>query len=171
MASVAKNAGVSRQGVYLHFADRSTLLVALVDHIDVSLGRENIRAYIHDESATGVDRLRRWVETMAWYTEKIDRVTAVLESGADEDAALAAAWRDRMSGRRDHLRRIMTKIDEEGALADGWTVDDAVSLAHAVTMPSPWRELRKISGWGVEQYQDHLWRLLAHGLLYNDSAT
>ena len=38
MAEVAAQAGVSRQAVYLHFADRTALLMALIRHVDEARG-------------------------------------------------------------------------------------------------------------------------------------
>lgn len=168
LAEAADRAGVSRQAVYLHFGDRSGLLVALVDHIDESLGRDKLREYVHG-AATGVEGLRRWVETMSWYTAKIDLVTQVLEAGQYRDKSLAAAWRDRMDGRRNHIRRITERIGGEGALADGWSVDAAVDLIYAFTMPGPWRELTRELGWEPEQYAQHVWQLLERGLLVQRS--
>jgi hypothetical protein len=138
--------------------------VALVDHIDESLGRDKLREYVHG-AATGVEGLRRWVETMSWYTAKIDLVTQVLEAGQYRDKALRAAWRDRMDGRRGHIRRITERIGGEGALADGWSVDAAVDLIYAITMPGPWRELTRQLGWEPEQYAQHVWQLLERGLI------
>lgn len=168
VADAASRAGVSRQAVYLHFGDRSGLLVALVDHIDESLGRDDLREYVHG-AATGVEGLRRWIETMSWYTAKIDLVTQVFESGQYRDKALAAAWRDRMDGRRGHVRRITERIGAEGSLADRWSVDAAVDLIYAFTMPGPWRELTRELGWKPEQYAENVWRLLERGLLIQRS--
>lgn len=168
LADVATGAAVSRQAVYLHFGDRSRLLVALVDHIDESLGRDRLRTYIHD-APSGVEGLRRWVEAMSWYTAKIDRVTEVLEAGQQHDPAQAAAWRDRMNGRHNHVRRIMARVYGERRLAPEWTVDAAAELAYALTMPSPWRELTRQCGWSAEEYAAHVWRLLARGLLTEES--
>ena len=138
LVDVADKAGVSRQAVYLHFADRSGLLVALVDYIDVSLGAVQLRAHIHG-GATGVESLQRWIQTMSWYTAKIDRVTQVLESSQYQDKALAAAWRDRMGRRQMHIRSILERIAAEGRLDERWSVDTAVELLYVVTMPGPWR--------------------------------
>ena len=164
LVDVADRAGVSRQAVYLHFGDRSGLLVALVDFIDVSLGAVQIRAHIHG-GATGVESLQRWIETMSWYTAKIDRVTQVLETSQYQDEALAAAWRDRMGRRQTHLRSIVERIAAEGHLADGWSVDTAVQLIYVVTMPGAWRELTRELGWTTEQYSQHLTRLIQAALL------
>ena len=164
LADVAERAGVSRQAVYLHFGDRSGLLVALVDFIDVSLGAVQLRAHIYG-AATGVESLERWIETMSWYTAKINRVTWVLESSQDQDKGLAAAWRDRMGRRQQHIRSIVERIAAEGRLAEGWSVDAAVDLIYVITMPGAWRELTRERGWTAEQYTQHLTRLVQSALL------
>jgi len=164
LVDVADKAGVSRQAVYLHFADRSGLLVALVDYIDVGLGAVQLRAHIHG-GATGVESLQRWIQTMGWYTAKIDRVTQVLESSQYQDKALAAAWRDRMGRRQQHIRSILERIAAEGRLDERWSVDTAVELLYVVTMPGPWRELTRELGWTAEQYTQNLTRLVQSALL------
>lgn len=164
LVDVADRAGVSRQAVYLHFGDRSGLLVALVDFIDVSLGAVQLRAHIHG-GATGVESLQRWIETMSWYTAKIDRVTQVLESSQYQDEALAAAWRNRMGRRQQHIRSIVERIVAEGQLAKGWPVNAAVDLIYVITMPGAWRELTRELGWTAEQYSQHLTRLIQAALL------
>jgi AcrR family transcriptional regulator len=164
LVDVADKAGVSRQAVYLHFADRSGLLVALVDYIDLSLGAVQLRAHIHG-GATGVESLQRWIQTMSWYTAKIDRVTQVLESSQYQDKALAAAWRDRMGRRQTHIRSIVERIAAEGRLDERWSVDTAVELLYVVTMPGPWRELTRELGWTAEQYTQNLTRLVQSALL------
>jgi AcrR family transcriptional regulator len=164
LVDVADRAGVSRQAVYLHFGDRSGLLVALVDFIDVSLGAVQLRAHIHG-GATGVESLQRWIETMSWYTAKIDRVTQVLESSQYQDEALAAAWRNRMGRRQQHIRSIVERIAAESQLAKGWSVNAAVDLIYVITMPGAWRELTRELGWTAEQYTQHLTRLVRSSVL------
>src|SRR4029450_13351859 len=119
LVDVADRAGVTRQAVYLHFGDRSGLLVALVDFIDVSLGAVQLRAHIHG-GATGVESLQRGIQTRSWSTAKTARVTQVLESSQYQEKALAAAWRNRMGRRQQHIRSIVERIAAEGRLATGW---------------------------------------------------
>ena len=169
IADIAAKAGVSRQTVYLHFGDRASLFVALGDHVDVSFGRDQLRAHVFG-APTAVESLRRWVQTMSWYTAKIDSVSRVLELAAESDEALAAAWRDRMTGRRGHVRRIAERLAAEGQLVDGWTVESAGDLIFTVTLPGPWRVLTTVVGWSEERYADEITGLLERSLLGNRSA-
>ena len=164
IADIAAKAGVSRQAVYLHFGDRVSLFVALGDHIDISFGRDQLRAHVFG-APTGVESLRRWIQTMSWYTAKIDSVSRILELAAESDEALAAAWRDRMTGRRGHVRRIAERIAADGQLADGWVVDTAADLIFTVTLPGPWRVLTSVVGWSNDRYAIEITGLLERSLL------
>ena len=164
IADVAAKADVSRQAVYLHFGNRASLFVALGDHIDVSFGRDRLRTHVFG-APSGAESLRRWVETMSWYTAKIDSVSRVLELAAESDEALAAAWKDRMIGRRGHVRRIVDRIATEGRLADGWTPESATDLAFAVTLPGPWRVFTSVLRWSAERYSGEVTAMLERTLL------
>jgi AcrR family transcriptional regulator len=170
IADIAAKAGVSRQAVYLHFRDRASLFVALGDHIDVSFGRDRLRSHVFG-ARTGVDSLRRWVQTMSWYTAKIDSVSRILELAADSDEALSAAWKDRMTGRRGHVRRIAERIAAEGRLAEGWTVESAADLIFALTLPGSWRVLTSVVGWSKERYAEEVIGLLERSLLTSEAAS
>jgi AcrR family transcriptional regulator len=164
IADVAQRAGVSRQAVYLHFGDRGGLFLALGDHIDVSFGRNRLREHVFG-APSGLESLRRWVETMSWYTAKIDLVTRILEMGAETDEALAAVLKDRMTGRRGHVRRIAQRLDDEDRLRDGWTTETAGDLIYTVTLPGPWRVLTRVFGWSEERYAAEVTALLEQSLL------
>jgi AcrR family transcriptional regulator len=169
IADVAAKAGVSRQAVYLHFGDRVSLFVALGDHVDFSFGRDRLRTHVFG-APTGVESLRRWVQTMSWYTAKIDSVSRIVELAAESDKALAATWKDRMTGRRGHVRKIAERLASEGQLADGWSAEAAADLIFTVTLPGPWRVLTSVVGWSEERYADEITRLLERSLLAADAA-
>jgi AcrR family transcriptional regulator len=164
IADIAAKAGVSRQAVYLHFGDRASLFVALGDHIDVTFGRDRLRAHVFG-APTAVESLRRWVQTMSWYTAKIDSVSRIVELSAESDEALSAAWKDRITGRRGHVRKIAERIAAEGQLAEGWTVEAAADLIFMVTLPGPWRVMTSVVGWSEERYADEVTELLDRSLL------
>jgi AcrR family transcriptional regulator len=169
IADIAAKAGVSRQTVYLHFGDRASLFVALGDYVDVSFGRDRLRAHVFG-APTAMESLRRWVQTMSWYTAKIDSLSRIVELAGESDEALAAVWRDRMTGRRGHVRRIAERLAAEGRLVDGWTVESAGDLIFTVTLPGPWRVLTTVMGWSEERYADEVTGLLERSLLANGSA-
>ncbi len=164
LGDVADRAGVSRQSVYLHFGDRSGLFVALVDYVDREFGSEKLRSYVFG-APSGVETLRRWVESMSWYTGKIDRITQVMEWSQYDDEALAAGWRNRMNRRQAMLLGVAERIAGEGRLADTWTPAEAADLVYVITMPGPWRELTREIGWTEAQYQERIWKLLELSVL------
>lgn len=164
LADVADKAGVSRQAVYLHFEDRSGLLVSLVEHVDASLGWADLRSHILG-APSGVESLRRWVETMSWYSDRIDRLSQVVETNQHRDQAMAAAWRNRMDGRRLLLLAMMERVAGEGRLASGWSAAAAADVVYVCTMPGPWREWTHELGWSSEEYHSRVWSLLSESLL------
>jgi AcrR family transcriptional regulator len=164
LQDVAREADVSRQAVYLHFGDRAGLLVALVEFIDESLNKETVVAEILG-APTGEEALERMVRGLSVYTGKVDSVARVLEAFQYQDAAVAAAWRNRMSLRIEQTRAIVQRIADEGRLADGWTVETATELCYTILMPGPWRELVHERGWTPEQYAEHMMRLLRRSML------
>lgn len=168
IADIADKAAISRQAVYLHFGDRSSLFVALGDYIDVSFGRDRLREHVFG-APTGVESLRRWVQTMSWYTAKIDSVSRILELATESDEALAAVWKDRMTGRRGHVRRIADRMAAEGQLANGWTAEAAADLIYTVTLPGPWRVLTSVAGWSKKRYAREITKLLERSLLPPDA--
>lgn len=159
LSDVAESAGVSRQAIYLHFGDRRGLLLGLVSHMDETLGLAELAAPVR-EAPSGVEAMARMIELHSRYTAEIDPVARVLEAAQQEDEALGAAWRDRMSHRRRAHERIIQRIADEGNLAEGWTVAAAADLFYVLTMPGPWRELTQRLGWSADEYIKHVTRLL-----------
>ena len=164
LVDAARRAGVSRQAVYLHFGDRAGLFVALVEFMDELLGKEELVTHVFG-AATGAEALARMVEALSIYTAEIDSVAQVLEAAQYQDEAIAAAWRNRMDFRRVVNRTIIQRIADEGQLAEGWTVDAAADLCHAVTLPGVWRELTRELGWTPEQYAENITKLFRRSLL------
>lgn len=169
VADVAARAGVSRQAIYLHFGDRNGLFVALGDHIDVTYGRDRLRQRVFG-APSGVESLRRWVETMSWYNGKIAPVARILEALAETDAALAAMARDRWTGRRGHVLRIVERIAQDGDLAQAWTVEEAVDLIYTITLPGSWWVLTAALGWSQERYARDIMALIGKSVLDPSSA-
>ncbi|MEN8041959.1 MAG: TetR/AcrR family transcriptional regulator [Actinomycetota bacterium] len=164
LGDVADRAGVSRQTIYLHFGDRTHLLVALVRHMDESLDLGESLAHVRAADNSS-EAIARTMELHSSFSAAIDSVALVLESAQYEDEALSTAWRDRMRFRLGVHRDLVQRMADCGDLADTWTVDAAADLFYAVTLPGPWRELTRELGWSDEQYIEGMSGFLQRALL------
>lgn len=164
LAGIAAKAGVSRQALYLHFGDRTGLMVSLVQYMGESLGKVDYVQRIFD-APTGAETLDRMIDGLSVFTAKVEKVARVMEAAQYHDKAIAAAWRNTMKNRYAEVRAIIQRIADDGNLADGWSIDTATDLFHTITMPGPWRELVREKGWTPAQYARRVKRLFRRSFL------
>ena len=164
LSEIADRAGVSRQAIYLHFGDRTRLLVALVQHMDDSLNLGESLAHVR-EASDGGELIERTMELHSSFSAAIDSVALVFEAAQYDDEALGSAWRDRMRFRHQVHRDLVKRIADHGDLADEWTTDTAADLFYAITLPGPWRELTRELGWTADEYVEGMTTLLHRALL------
>jgi AcrR family transcriptional regulator len=164
LEDVARRAGCSRQAVYLHFGDRTSLLVATARFVDEALGLERRIEPLRraPDAATTLDRL---TELHADYYPKIDDVVQALSRASAEDPAAEAALRDRAAQRRAGTRQVVARIRDEGVLAPQWTVDAATDLLFSITSIDVWRQLVVERGWSKRAYTERMQALLRRALL------
>jgi AcrR family transcriptional regulator len=164
MAQIAKAAGVSRQLLYFHFANRTTgLLVAMAAHHDQASGFvERVSHSRHIEPVAGLEYLLR-----AWcaYLPQLLPVNRALEAAFATGADGADAWRDRMADLREAVRIAVDRIARRGRLAPRWTVDGAADWAWSRIAPSTWQHLVEMRGWTPEEYTERTVRSLMDELV------
>lgn len=164
LSDVAARASVSRQAVYLHFGDRSGLLVALVQHMDDTLDLAKSLAEVR-AAPDGASLLEAAMRLNATFWAQVFPVAQVLEAAQHEDEVLGAAWRDRMRFRQATFRAMIETLDERGELDQVWNVDDAAATLYAVAHFDAWRELSIELGWSDDRYVESMTRLLRRALL------
>ena len=164
LKDVAAQAGVSRQAVYLHFGDRTGLVIAVVQQMDETL---NLRASIEKIMAceSGTKLIETAMKVHAEFSEAIDAVALILEAAQYEDEALGTAWRDRMRFRHGVHRAFAQRLADLGELADEWTVEEAGDLLYAASLVGPWRELTRELGWSSDVYVQRMTSMLSRALL------
>ena len=163
MAQIAKAARVSRQAVYLHFADRADLMVALARHVDDTLG---LPAEIERLIAqpTGIQMLRGFVSLQARGNPAVWAVARAVEGVRRTDAAAARAWQDRLADRLAGCRAIVSRLQAEGNLRPGLDPSGAADLLWTITSLRMWEDLVLERGWSAQKYQGYLTNVLIGAL-------
>ena len=164
MAEIAGAAGLSRQGLYLHFPDRANLMVALVRHAHEKLvTRESLRSL--REAPTGLMALRIWVSLQARMNPSVWPVARSLDAVRRSDADAERAWQNRQAHRLKECRQIVRRLHREGALKASLTQPMATDLLWSITSLRTWEELVLERGWTAARYERQLSQLLSEALV------
>ena len=158
LEDIAADAGVTRQSVYLHFGSRGGLLLALVAHVDETLGLGEQIAAIR-ACTDPVEALELSLKTTASFEPKIHGVAIALTRLAATDADAAAALEDRMKLRRGGMTEVLRQIDEAGKLSPDWTVKQVADVLWEASLPSSYEHLVVERGWSVKAFERWLLHL------------
>ncbi|HSL01305.1 MAG TPA: TetR/AcrR family transcriptional regulator [Rubrobacteraceae bacterium] len=163
LAEIAGAAGVSRQLVYFHFENRAGLLVAMARHHDVRSGfRERVAATRLLPPEEGIEALlRAWCE----YIPEILPVARALEAAVMTSDESGDAWQDRMDDLWQAFRMAVERVEIEGRLAEGWTVETATDWMWARAHLTTWRHLVGERGWSPEDYEERSVRSILNEIL------
>ena len=163
MAEIAKAAKVSRQAVYLHYADRADLLVNLVRYTDEKRGlEEEIRKI--EQAPTGVAQLRAMASLQARTNPGIWGLARAFEAVRRTDRAADRSWRDRLQHRLEGCRAIVARLQKEGTLRSGLNPVTAADLLWNITSLRTWEDLVLDRKWSARQYEDRITDLLVLAL-------
>ena len=151
MGDIAKESGISRQAVYLHFASRTDLLVAATRYLDEKLDVDS-RLAPSRSATTGTDRLSLYIECWGNYIPEIYGVGKALLLARDTDEAAAAAWDNRMAAMRDGCQAAIDALHADKNLAPGWTRQKATDALWTILLVPNWEALTIECGWSTKQY-------------------
>jgi AcrR family transcriptional regulator len=155
LQEVAREAGVSRQAVYLHFKSKAELLKALVHYVDDEIGVPEIMRPVR-EAETGPDALDLGVAAYGVIEPQIYDVASLLYAARRSDDAAEATWQDIMAVRRANIRAGIVRLQEEGSLAANWTVDEATDFAWTLLSVHTYEYLVVERKWAIDRFVEHL---------------
>jgi AcrR family transcriptional regulator len=159
MAQIAKAAGVSRQAVYLHFADRAALMVAAARHVDDTRGLPD-RIRLVAASPSGAAMIEAQVALQATMNPSVWAVARAVDAVRRTDAAAERAWQDRLEHRLQGCRAIVARLQTDGNLKPGLDAAVAADLLWTMTSLRTWEDLVVQRGWSPQRYQKHITRVL-----------
>jgi AcrR family transcriptional regulator len=164
MEDVARAAGLSRQAVYLHFPNRTELLLAATAYLEEELGfTERIQPIL--TAPSGVAALERMVEFLGDYLPVAQPVIDAFTAGRSSDPVIQTLFRDRAENRRGGVKQIIAWLIRDKALTKDLDVATAEEIMMGLTCFELWRELVVVGKLTNAQYVEQLKRLLRRALV------
>jgi AcrR family transcriptional regulator len=164
MGQIAQHAGVSRQALYLHFADRTSLFIEVSRMAD-AVARTPARQRRVDRARTAREALRAAIALQALLKPELRGIATALDVLRRTDPAADAAWKEREHARLQRCEAVVTRLHAEGELAPAWEPDTAARLLWAATSLRVWEDLVVDQGWSTDRYRTHLTAMLETALL------
>ena len=164
MGAIAREAGLSRQALYLIFEDKADLFIGLLRFVDGRRGLVEEVAKIRD-APTGVDALLALVDMQARLNPGYKSIVDAMEILRRQDPAAEQAWQDRLDHRLEGARAIVGRLAAEGRLRPGLDQAVAADLIWTLVSVANWDDLVTRRGWTASQYREHLSALLLSWLV------
>lgn len=158
--AIAREAGITRQAVYLHhFASKTELLLALLDYVDRAEGVAALFRPV-EEARTGLEALDRLVHAVAEVWPRVGKLARVLDSARLADPAAEVAWQSRAKLRRQGVERLMRRLKRERVLVPGWSVESAADTVLMALSAQSHQLLVSEFGWTPAQFERRMRRIL-----------
>ena len=151
MTDIAKDAGISRQAVYLHFPTRAELLVATSRYLD-EVKNVDKRLAASRNAASGVERLEAFIDAWGNYIPEIYGIAKALFAMQDSDEAAKLAWADRMQAVRHGCEAAVQALKRDGVLSRDHTPKQATDILWTILSVRNWEQLTIECGWSQRRY-------------------
>lgn len=164
MSDIAKDVGISRQALYLHYKTRAELLIAVTRYIDEV---KDVDALLQASrsAVSGEERLDAFIEAWGGYIPQIYGVAKALLVMEAEDEAARLAWEDRMAAVRHGCEAAVKALQKDGKLRGGLNKKQAIDLLWTLLSVRNWEQLRHDCGWSQKLYEREIKHLARAALI------
>jgi AcrR family transcriptional regulator len=170
MPAIAELAGVSVVSVQATGPKGALLLAALemvstgAEGFDSVLETEAIGEIIH-RSTSAAEMVRRTASFAAASNARTVRLWLALDRAADEDAGVAAAYRQLLTTMRADTRAAVQILRTRGRMRTDRTPDELADVLWALVLPDLYHRFVVQAGWSPARYEEWLTRTLQDELL------
>jgi AcrR family transcriptional regulator len=164
MIDVAREAGVTRQTVYDHFANRSEMLIAAILHFGDRLDID-ARLAPSRSAPDGRSRLAAYTCAMLEFYPQIYPLRQALMAMGQGDEEAKSAWANRMGAMKEGCQAAVEALQADGDLLDHLTVERAADLYLSLLNMDSWAACVLDSGWSAEEYLSEMQRVIALALV------
>ncbi len=161
MSKIAKEIGVSRQALYLHFGSRVELMIATVQYVDDIKGL-NERLKLFNNAKSGIEMLEACIDVWGNYIPEIYGLAKALFKTRDTDKDTNIVWNSCMTDLRDVCKKTIEELDKEKLLSTEWTQKEATEMFWTIISIQNWEQLTVECNWTNEQYIQRMKLLLKH---------
>jgi AcrR family transcriptional regulator len=163
MAAVARSAGVSRRGLYLHFGSRGQLFTALLGHLNQRLDLAGSVRPVW-EAPDAVAALDAWAAHIAGFHTRIVPIVRAVERVHAHDPDAERVRRNAIDGWYRACQKLARALAEEGRLAEPWTPHTAADTLFALMSVEVVDTLTSERGWTIDELAQRLSLLLRRTL-------
>jgi AcrR family transcriptional regulator len=150
LETVARQAGVSRQAIYLHFDSKATLLTALHQRVfEVDVDPELRKVWACPDADAGLDA---FVSATAAVAPRILGLFVALDSAARVEEVASETLEPPREGRRADCARMARWLADEGRLASGVSATQASDVLFALASIQCYENLVVVCGWSTRRW-------------------
>jgi AcrR family transcriptional regulator len=167
MGELAQRVGISRRGLYLHFASRTELVTALFDYV---AGEEGLHTSLRRvwDAPDSVAALGEWAAHLARYHPRVLAVDQAVRRVHRRDADAARHAERTAAAQLANCRRLAEWLADEDRLAPPWATATAADMLRALVSSDMVEALLRERLWSADEFGARL-ALMLHRTFVRDA--